>query len=92
MPQLKGYVPYSLTHEDDSSRGLTSYVRQTVPATFHEMGVTEGIEFIYICVHNPNDPIYFINVYVHSGSFRADSLPDYVLAEHTVLLGDIKAR
>lgn len=92
MPKLKGYVPYSLIREDGSSRGLTTYVRQTVPATFHEIGVIEGIEFIYVYVHKPCDPIYFINVYVHYGSFRADNLPDYVLAEHFVLLGDINAR
>lgn len=92
MPELNGYVSFSLKREDGSSRGLTTYTHRSIPVTFQEKGVTEGIEYVIVCLTILGIPIYFINTYVSAGCFRVENLPEYVFTDPSVLMGDLNAR
>lgn len=89
---LRGYVSHSLPHEVGGCRGLTTYVRQGLGATFFEMGVRAGIEYLTVCLRVFHETVYFINLYVHANCFQTVNLPAYVLTEKSVVMGDINAR
>lgn len=50
------------------------------------------MEFLIVCLHVPNGPLYCINLYVHACAFRADNLPGCFLEEKSLLMGDLNAR
>ena len=56
------------------------------------MGVNGGVEFIVLCLHIHNGPLFCINLYVHTRAFRSDDLPDCFLEEKSLLMGDLNAR
>lgn len=92
MPELRGYVPYTLECGNGSSRGLTTYVKQGSTVTFIEMGENQGIEYIIVALSTMGEKIFFVNVYIHAGALDMSNFPDYVFEEPTVLMGDFNAR
>ena len=92
VPDLRGYTSHVLTCANGSSRGLATYVKLGAAVTLEGMGVSEGMEYITVCLHTQGETVYFVNVYCHAGAFHVTKLPWYVLEEQTVLLGDLNAR
>ena len=92
VPELRGYASHTLSCGDGSSRGMATYIKQGIPVNFMEMGVTEGIEFITVCLHTVGEIIYFVNMYIHAGALNIANFPEYVLEEQSVIMGDLNAR
>ncbi|XP_063849706.1 uncharacterized protein LOC135093957 [Scylla paramamosain] len=92
VPELQGYASHTFSCGDGSSQGMATYIRRGIPVTFREMGITEGIEFITVCLHSLGEVIYFVNMYIHAGALNVENFPDYVLEEQTVIMGDLNAR
>lgn len=91
VPELRGYASHTFSC-DGSSPVVAIYIRHGIPVTFRVMGVTEGIEFITVCLHTLGEVIYFVNMYIHAGALNVANFPDYVLEEQTVIMGDLNAR
>ena len=92
MPALRGYVSHVLSCADGSSRGLVVKAKQRLPVTHRDKGVSHGIEFIIMCLHTQGEAILIANLYVHAGGFHVAHLPECILEEKSILMGDINAR
>ena len=90
---LKGYQRFELAADlGSNTRGLVSYVKDSIPATLLYASKKNGIEYICINVHVDGGILCFVNIYVHANSLVIEDLPDVIFSEICLLVGDLNAR
>lgn len=90
---LRGYKSFELPADISTNcRGLTTYVKDSIPAVFHSAFKINGTEYLCIKITLKNVELYVVNTYVHADSLTIDEFPDVIFAEDSILLGDLNAR
>ena len=90
---LRGYKSFELPADiSDNCRGLTTYVKDSIPAVCHSAFKINGTECLCVKITLNNVELFVVNTYVHANSLNIDEFPDVIFAEDTILLGDLNAR
>ena len=66
---LRGYKSFELPADiSNNCRGLTTYVKDSIPAVFHSAFKVNGTECICVKITLKNVELYVVNTYVHANS------------------------
>ena len=91
--KLSGYQAFELNADDTSNtRGLITFVKNNIPATFIMSSKTNGTEIVCVSLKLKDTVVYVANIYVHADKFDVDDLPNCLFTEKCLLMGDLNAR
>ena len=91
--QLRGYNSFELPADaTNNCRGLTTYVKSSIPASFHSAFKVNGTEYLCVSIKLKDSVLFIINVYVHADNLTVDDLPDIIFHEECLIVGDLNAR
>ena len=89
---LKGYQRFELEYDRvNNTRGLITFVRNSVPADLKMATRINGTEILCIDVYLKDTVICIAKVYVHADELNLDDWPSCLFIENCLLMGDLNA-